>query len=67
MKELYGVGLLIAYFVKWPLFLGLPILVYKGLENNIALSVIWTLCLLLIARDIYSLIRKKVLKKKDKT
>lgn len=59
MKELYGVGILIAYFIKWPIFLGLPILMYRGLEVNIVLGLIWLVCLGLVIKDLVQMIKKK--------
>ena len=60
MKELYGVAILIAYFIKWPIFLGLPFLVYRGFEPNIVLSLIWAICLGLVLKDFYTLIKKRI-------
>ena len=59
MKELYGVGILIAYFIKWPIFIGLPILMYRGFEVNIVLGLIWLVCLGLVIKDLVQMIKKK--------
>jgi len=64
MKELYGVAILIAYFIKWPIFLGLPFLVYRGMEVNIVLALIWLLCFGLVIKDFYSMIKKLIDNKK---
>ncbi len=60
MKEMYGVGILIAYFIKWPIFLGLPFLVYRGLELNYVLGFIWMVCLLLVLKDLVTFIKAKL-------
>ena len=60
MKELYGVAILIAYFIKWPIFLGLPFLYYRGMEINIILALIWLVCLGLVIKDLYQFIKKKI-------
>ena len=59
MKEMYGVGILIAYFIKWPIFRGLPFLVYKGLEPNYVLGFIWIVCLVLVLKDLVTFIKSK--------
>lgn len=60
MKELYGVGILIAYFIKWPIFLGLPFLMYRGMEINIVLVLIWAVCFGLVIKDFYTIIKKRI-------
>jgi hypothetical protein len=57
---MYGVAILIAYFIKWPIFLGLPFLAYRGMDINIVLGLIWVLCLGLVIKDFYSLIKKRI-------
>jgi len=59
MKELYGVGILFFYFLKWPLVLGYPYLLLHGLHNNYILDILWIYCLLLIFKDFYILLKKK--------
>ena len=63
MKEMYGVAILIAYFIKWPIFLGLPFLMYRGLEINVVLGSIWFICLLLVLKDLYHFVKKRIDKK----
>ncbi len=61
MKKLYGVGIIFFYYVKWVIFLGLPIL-YYGLnyKPNIILDVLWVYCFALITKDfIMSVVLKK--------
>jgi len=58
MKELYGVGILFFYFLKWPFVLGLPILYNNGLESNYILNALWIYCIFLIVKDFWMLIKK---------
>jgi hypothetical protein len=61
-KELYGAGIIFFYYVKWLIFIGLPIL-YYGLDykQNIIMDVLWVYCFSLITKDF---IMRVVLKKK---
>jgi len=61
-KELYGAGIIFFYYVKWIIFIGLPIL-YYGLDykQNTIMDVLWVYCFALITKDF---IMKVVLKKK---
>ncbi len=51
-KDLYGSGVLFFYFMKWIIFLGLPIL-YFGLDfkPNIILDLLWIYSFALITKD----------------
>ncbi len=63
IKEIYGVGILFFYYLKFPLVFGWPIL-YFGLEyaDNIIMHLLWLYCFLLILKDImYKFILKKKL------
>jgi len=53
LKEIYGVGIMFFYFIKWFVFIGLPIL-YYGLDykQNIIMNVLWVYCLILIIKDL---------------
>ncbi len=52
LRETYGVGVLIFYFLKWPYVLGFPYLYFeKGLTDNWFLNLLWVYCLLLIIKD----------------
>jgi hypothetical protein len=61
LKELYGVGILFFYYLKFPLVIGLPIL-YFGLDydDNIIMDILWVYSFGLIIKDI---IYKFVLKR----
>ncbi|RLA77186.1 MAG: hypothetical protein DRG30_00855 [Epsilonproteobacteria bacterium] len=61
-KEIYGVGILFFYYMKYIILIGWPLLLY-GLEYkpNIIMDVLWVICLALMTKD---LIFKFVLKKR---
>jgi len=60
-KEIYGVGILFFYYIKYIILIGWPLLLY-GLEYkpNIIMDVLWVYCLALMTKDI---IFKFILKK----
>ena len=61
-RELYGTGIIFFYYIKWIIFIGLPIL-YFGLDykQNIIIDILWVYCFALITKDF---IMRVVLKKK---
>ncbi len=61
-KDLYGSGVLFFYFMKWVIFLGLPILYFVlDFKTNIILDLLWIYSFALITKDF---IMRFVLKKK---
>lgn len=62
LKELYGAGIIFFYYIKWLVFIGLPIL-YFGLDykHNTVMDALWVYSSLLILKDF---IMRFVLKKK---
>ena len=61
IKELYGVGIIFFYYIKWPILIGLPIL-YFGLDykSNLVMNLLWWYCFILALKDfIYLVILKK--------
>ena len=52
LKELYGTSIIFFYYIKWLVFIGLPIL-YYGLDykHNTVMDVLWVYCFVLIAKD----------------
>ena len=52
LKELYGAGIIFFYYIKWLVFIGLPIL-YYGLDykQNIIMDILWVYCFALITKD----------------
>jgi hypothetical protein len=61
LKEIYGVGILFFYYMKYIILIGWPLLLY-GLEYkpNIIMDILWVFCLALVTKD---LIFKFVLKR----
>jgi hypothetical protein len=61
-REIYGAGIIFFYYVKWIIFIGLPIL-YYGLEykQNVIMDILWVYCFALITKDF---IMRVVLKKR---
>jgi hypothetical protein len=61
LKEIYGVGILFFYYMKYLILFGWPLLLF-GLDykDNIIIDVLWVYCLLLMIKDIiYALVLKK--------
>jgi len=60
-KEIYGVGILFFYYIKYIILIGWPLLLY-GLEYkpNIIMDILWVYCLALMTKD---MIFKFVLKR----
>ena len=59
MKELYGSGILLFYFFKWPYLIAYSYMSMHGLQRNIVLDAIWIYCVILVLKDIYMLIKNK--------
>ena len=61
LKEIYGVGILFFYYMKYIILFGWPLLRF-GLEYrpNVIIDLLWVFCLILMVKDI---IYKFVLKK----
>jgi len=60
-KEIYGVGIIFFYYMKWLILIGLPIL-YFGLEydTNITMNILWWYSLALVVKDfVYLVILKR--------
>ncbi|SFV62601.1 hypothetical protein MNB_SV-8-628 [hydrothermal vent metagenome] len=53
LKEIYGVGILFFYYVKYIILIGWPVLLY-GLDYkpNIIMDILWVYCLALMTKDI---------------
>jgi len=62
LKEIYGVGILFFYYMKYIVLLGWPILLF-GLEYkpNFIMDILWVYCFALATKDF---IMRVVLKKK---
>jgi len=61
-REIYGVGILFFYYMKYIILIGWPILLY-GLEYkpNMIMDLLWVYCLALMTKDF---IVRVILKKK---
>ena len=60
-RELYGVGIIFFYYIKWLVFIGLPLL-YYGLDykHNTVMDILWLYCAALILKDfIFAVVLKK--------
>ena len=60
-REIYGVGILFFYYMKWLIVLGLPLL-YFGLDykSNMVMNILWVISLGLIVKDfIYLVVLKR--------
>jgi hypothetical protein len=61
LNDIYGVGIIFFYYVKWLIVLGLPLL-YFGLDyqSNIIMNLLWFYSMGLIIKDfVYLAILKK--------
>ncbi len=61
LKEIYGVGIIFFYYVKWFILIGLPIL-YFGLDykSNLIMNILWGYSFVLVVKDfIYLVVLKK--------
>ncbi|EQB40707.1 hypothetical protein M947_00210 [Sulfurimonas hongkongensis] len=59
LKDLYGSAILFFYFLKWPYLVGYPFLYFNGLNQNFLLDALWLICLALVIKDIYTMIKNK--------
>jgi len=59
MREMYGALILFFYFLKWPIFIVMPIMYYNGLQNNWIINIVWALCLVFIVKDFYILLKNR--------
>jgi len=61
LREIYGVGILFFYYMKYIILFGWPLLRY-GLDyqDNIIIDILWVYSLLLVVKDIvYKFLLKK--------
>ncbi|WP_457748288.1 hypothetical protein [Sulfurimonas sp.] len=59
MKELYGVGILFFYFLKWPIAIAYPYMLTHGLHHNYILDILWIYCIFLIFKDLTMYLKRK--------
>ncbi|MCK9490922.1 MAG: hypothetical protein M0Q24_02435 [Sulfurimonas sp.] len=70
IKDLYGSAILFFYFLKWPYLVGYPFLYLNGLNQNLILDLLWLICLVLVIKDIFTMIKNREInrcKKRNKT
>jgi hypothetical protein len=61
LKEVYGVGIIFFYYIKWLIIIGLPLL-YFGLDykSNVIMNILWFYSVALAIKDfIYLVILKQ--------
>jgi len=61
IKEIYGVGILFFYYMKYIILIGWPFLLYVlEYKDNIIMDVLWVFCAVLFIKDIvYKFVLKK--------
>ncbi|MCK5855115.1 MAG: hypothetical protein KAG56_07830 [Sulfurovaceae bacterium] len=61
LKELYGVGIIFFYYIKWLIVIGLPILYFElDYSSNMVMNLLWFYSFGLILKDfVYMVILKK--------
>jgi len=59
LKDLYGSAILFFYFLKWPYLVGFAFLYFNGLNQNYLLDGLWLICLALVVKDIYLMIKNR--------
>jgi len=61
LKDIYGVGIIFFYYMKWLIVIGLPLL-YFGLDykSNMVMNILWFYSVGLIVKDfIYLVVLKR--------
>ena len=57
LRHLYGAGILLFYYAKWPILVGWPVMRgVLGYRDNWIIDLIWLWCLGLVLKDIYVLV-----------
>ncbi len=52
LRHLYGAGILLFYYAKWPILIGWPILRFQlGYADNWIIDALWLWCLVLVVKD----------------
>ena len=61
LRHLYGAGILLFYYAKWPILVGWPLLrLYLDYPDNWIIDLLWLWCLVLVIKDfIYRFVLKK--------
>jgi hypothetical protein len=54
LKDLYGTWLLFFYYIKWPIFFGLPLLYLEmDYEHDMVMDILWVYSAILIITELY--------------
>ncbi|WP_201353648.1 hypothetical protein [Hydrogenimonas urashimensis] len=60
LRHLYGAGILLFYYAKWPILVGWPLLrLYLDYPDNWIIDALWIWCLILVIKDFYVWFIKK--------
>ncbi|WP_353663074.1 hypothetical protein [Hydrogenimonas sp. SS33] len=60
LRHLYGAGILLFYYAKWPILIGWPVMRFVlDYKDNWIIDALWLWCLILVVKDFYVLIIKK--------
>jgi len=64
LKDIYGVGIIFFYYMKWLIVMGLPLLYFSlDYRSNTIMNILWVYSVVLIIKDILFLL---ILKRKHK-
>ena len=60
LRHLYGAGILLFYYAKWPILIGWPVMRFVlAYKDNPIIDALWVWCLILVIKDFYVLFVKK--------
>jgi len=60
LRHLYGAGILLFYYAKWPILVGWPVMRFVlDYKDNWIIDALWIWCLILVIKDFYILVIKK--------
>jgi hypothetical protein len=61
LRHLYGVAILLFYYIKIPVLIGVPILYfYLNYKRSLFLDILWLWCAFLIIKDIAVMIKRYI-------
>ena len=54
LRHLYGAGILLFYYAKWPILIGWPVMRFVlEYKDNWIIDALWVWCLILVFKDLY--------------
>ncbi len=60
LRHLYGAGILLFYYAKWPILIGWPVMRFVlEYKDNWIIDALWLWCLVLVIKDFYVWFVKK--------